>query len=329
VIPFFTNVIENLVKTRFFIFFIYSVLCGCTFNNGRVAASISIAVQVNEHILSVKELSEKMARQLKNLDSLTAKDPNNVHRIKEEIIRNFILSSLTFDYAENQKINVSNTEIDKAANEVRGGYPDDLSFRRTLAEENISLSEWKGNIHQSLIDKKVFEKINEKVQKPSDIDIRKYYTENKEKFRRKERIYLLQIVSDELTKAQAIREEIGKKKTFSELAEKYSVSPEGKNGGKVGWIEKGSVDIFDKAFLLPVGGVSPVLESAYGFHIFKVERKASPGYASIDEVRSEIVGLLLAQKEQAEFMGWLDRQIRLAKILKNQELINSITVETR
>jgi peptidyl-prolyl cis-trans isomerase C len=327
VIPFFTNAIENLVKNRFFVLSFFLFLIGCNLNSSRVASSV--VVQVNEHILSVKDLSEKMTRQLKNLDSLTAKDPNNVHRIKEEIVRNFILSSLTSDFAENQKISVSSAEIEKSANEVRAGYPDDLSFRRTLAEENISMSEWKKDLHQSLIDKKVFQKINEKVVKPGEAEVRKYYNENRERFRRKERIYLLQIVSDELTKAQAIREEIGKKKTFSELAEKYSVSPEGKNGGKVGWIEKGAVDIFDKAFLLPIGGVSTVLESAYGFHIFKVERKASPGTATIDEVRNEIVGLLSAQKEQAEFMGWLDRQIRLSRILKNQELINSITVETR
>ena len=116
---------------------------------------------------------------------------------------------------------------------------------------------------------------------------------------------------------------------IKELAKKYSVSPEGKNGGEVGWIERGSVDIFDKAFLLPLGGVSQVLESAYGFHLFKTERKAAAGIASLDEVRPQIIQLLQAQKEQIEFMGWLDKQLKVVRILKNSELIAAIGVETK
>jgi peptidyl-prolyl cis-trans isomerase C len=71
------------------------------------------------------------------------------------------------------------------------------------------------------------------------------------------------------------------------------------------------------------------LESAYGFHIFKTERKAAEGYSSIDEVRTQIIHQLMAQKEQVEYMGWLDKQIRKSKILRNNELIQAISVETK
>lgn len=320
--------ITNPVKAGFFVL----LLCGfliSSCNLGSNKVSYSAVVKVNEHELNAKEFSELLARQLKSLDSLSAKDPNNLQRLKEEIVRNFILQSILVDYAKVLKIEVTSQEVDQEVNSIRSSYPDDLAFRRVLAQEELSLSDWKKSLASSLLTKKVFAKIGEKIQKPTEQEIKKYFDENKDRFRRKERILLRQIVTDDLTKAQSIRDELNKNADFVQLANKYSVAPEGKSGGLVGWVEKGSVDIFDKAFSLSLGATGPVLESSYGFHIFKVERKSPAGVISIDEARAQIVQFLLAQKEQAEFRGWLDKQIRQSRVLKNVELINNVYVETK
>lgn len=302
------------------------LIAGCDLGASRIAAKP--VVQVNDHTLSAKDFSDRLARQLKSFDALSAKDPNNVKRAKEDVIRVFILQSLTADYASKNKIVVDDSELEKEINQFRASYPDDLSFRRTLAEENLSISDWKEELRQTLLSRKVFPQLAGKVQDPSDQEIKKFYEDNKNIFKRKERVYLRQIILDELTKAQSVRDEL-KKKDFVELAKRYSVAPEAKNGGLVGWVEKGSVDIFDKAFSLPVGGLSQVLESSYGFHIFKVERKAGPGFATVDEVRATIVQSIKGKKEQAEFADWLDKQIRSSRVLRDNDLIGAISVETR
>jgi peptidyl-prolyl cis-trans isomerase C len=302
------------------------LFAGCDLGGARMAAKP--VVQVNDHSLTAKSFADHLARELKNFDALAAKDPNNVKRAKEDVIRVYILQTLIEDYAKASDLSVDEAELEKEINLFRSSYPDDLSFRRALAEENLSMSDWKEELRKTLISHKVFKKLNEKIAAPSDADIHKYYEENKNLYKRKERIYLRQIILDELSKAQSVRDEL-KKRDFIELAKKYSVAPEAKNGGLVGWVEKGSVDIFDKAFTLPIGGMSQVLESSYGFHIFKVERKTGPGFATVEEVRSEIVQALRGKKEQAEFASWLDKQIRSSRVLRNNELISAITVETR
>jgi peptidyl-prolyl cis-trans isomerase C len=302
------------------------IFAGCDIGGSRMASKP--VVQVNDHSLTAKNFADHLARELKNFDALAAKDPNNVKRAKEDVIRVYILQTLIEDYAKASSLSVDEAELEKEINLFRSSYPDDLAFRRALAEENLSMSDWKEELRQTLISHKVFKKLNEKLAAPSDADVHKYYEENKNLYKRKERIYLRQIILDELSKAQSVREEL-KKRDFIELAKKYSVAPEAKNGGLVGWVEKGSVDIFDKAFTLPIGGMSQVLESSYGFHIFKVERKTGPGFATIEEVRSEIVQALRGKKEQAEFASWLDKQIRSSRVLRNNELISAITVETR
>jgi len=318
--------ISSPVCSGLFSFSLLWMIAGCDLGASRVAARP--VLQVNDKALTAKEFSGKLARRLKNFDAISAKDPSNVRRAKEDILRVFILHVLVVDYAEANKIEIADAELEKEVNSFRSSYPDDLSFRRVLAEENLSVSDWKEEMRHSMLEKKVFAKISEKTVPPTEDEIRKHYETNKEMYKRKDRIYLRQIIIDDFTKAQNIRDEL-KKKDFVELAKKYSVSPEAKNGGLVGWVEKGSVDIFDKAFTLAVGSMSQVLESSYGFHIFKVERKAGPGYASLDEVRPEIVRVLAGKKEQAEFSGWLDKQIRASRVLRDNELLSAITVETR
>lgn len=327
--------INNPVRAGFFYFKLTYLLAAtllllnsisCTGPNRFLNSSV---VEVNGRGLTAKVFAERLGRHLKGFDALAAKDVANVNRAKEEIIRNFIIQSLAEDFAKEVGIKIDDSEVEAEINQIRSSYPDDLAFRKALAQEDKSLGDWKTEVRSSLLSKKLFDKLNEKTQKPTEAEIKKYYEENKSRYQRKERIFLRQIVLDDLTKAELVHAEVVKKKDFAELAKKYSVSPEAKQGGVVGWIERGTVDVFEKAFHLPVGGVSPVLESTYGFHIFKTERKAAAGVASVDEVRPQILQQLLAQKEQVEYMGWLDKQIRKSKILRNSELIQAISVETR
>ncbi len=301
-------------------------LAGCTSHTQKF--SLKPVLEVNEHVLTAKEFSVKLARRLKDLDALAAKDPSTNQRAKEEILKTFIVQSLTLDWARYQKIAVSEEALDKEVDKIRASYPDDLSFRRVLSEEKTSFSDWREQLRYSLIEKAVFKKIGEKTKPPSEADIKSYYEENKETFKRKERIYLRQIVVDEEAKAELLKTEL-KKKDFSALAIKYSIAPEAKAGGLVGWIEKGAVDFFDPLFSLPAGGVSVIFKSPFGYHIAKIEKKSSAMTLPLEEVRSRILQTLLAMKEQAEFVSWLDLQLRSAKVHRDNDLINAIRVDTR
>lgn len=301
-------------------------ISGCNWFSKK--ASTSTIITVNKSVMTAKDFSEELARRLKNFNSLEAKDPNIVSRAKEEIISQYIIKILIRDFCNSVGISVSEAELDKEINKIRSSFPDDFSFRSSLASEGISFATWKEDLRDTLLNQKLFQSFQDKIQKPLDSDLQRIYEANKDKYNRKERIFLRQIVMDDLAKAESIKDEL-KKKDFSELAKKYSVSPEAKNGGLIGWVEKNSIDIFDKAFALPVGGMSTILESAYGFHIFKVEKKEPPGVLPFTEVKNLILSTYMAQKEQALFTEWLDKQIRSSKVLKNNDLIKNISVETK
>ena len=79
--------------------------------------------------------------------------------------------------------------------------------------------------------------------------------------------------------------------SFSVAAEFYSNDPGSKtNGGNFGWVDRGDfVPEFDAiAFNIPLGSISEVFESPFGFHILKIEkRRGDQYYGSHILVKSE------------------------------------------
>ena len=298
----------------------------CVWKNSQIATAPVMVV--NNHKLSTKDFARSLAQQLKLLDALAAKDPNHVVRSKENILSQFVVESLTTDYAAAAGITVDEKEVLDSVNNYRSLYPDDLSFRRVLAEEGLSFSEWKDRLKYRLLEKKVFLKMNEKNSEPSESEIQSFYTGKKELFQKRERILFRQIVVGEEAVMDTVLSQI-KTKEFSSLARKYSITPEDKNGGLVDWIEKGSVDYFDPLFKLREGQVSEVFKSPFGFHIAKIERKAPAETIPLAKVRTQIIATLRAAKEQALYKDWLDKQIHQSKVLRNNELIQSINIDTK
>ena len=307
--------------------FIFLVLAAAGCTGGQQKLSAKPALVVGEHILTTKEFANQLARRLKDLDALAAKDPSNVNNAKEEIIRSFVVRSLILDQAKSLSINIAEADLDKQVENYRKNYPDDLSFRKMLAQENLSFSEWRDQLRYSMLEKAVFGKISEGSAAPTELEIKKYFEASKGRFKKKDRIFIRQVVVEDQARAELLRNE-SKTKDLAELAKQYSIMPEAKLGGVVGWIEKGDVEFFDPLFSISINQIAPLFKSPYGYHIARVEKKLPASAGSLDESRPAIVKELLAKKEQAAFVAWLDSQIRSVKVLKDYELIKAITVDT-
>lgn len=90
---------------------------------------------------------------------------------------------------------------------------------------------------------------------------------------------------------------------FETLAKKYSEDDGSKaKGGDLGWIVEGQTvpEFQNVAFSLPVGQISDLVKTQYGFDIIKVLGHQTAHTKSFDEVRSSILPILLEQKVNAE-----------------------------
>ena len=75
--------------------------------------------------------------------------------------------------------------------------------------------------------------------------------------------------------AVKIKKEIDNGGSFEYYAKKYSICPSGKNGGYLGYFEKGQMvpEFEKKAFSMNVGEVSAPIMTNFGWHIIKVVDK--------------------------------------------------------
>ena len=147
-------------------------------------------------------------------------------------------------------------------------------------------------------------------------DLRTYYDQHQDQYRVPEEVKVSHIliktppagadgkvdekgVAEAQKKAEDILKQLKAGAKFDELAKKYSEDPgSGKQGGELGWIGRGrTVPEFEKtAFSLPVGQLSDLVKTTYGFHIIRVEDKHEAHLKSLEEVKGEIEPLVRQNK---------------------------------
>lgn len=288
-----------------------------------------VVVKVNEATLTAGQFSDLLIHKLKSFNALTAKESVIVNQAKSSVVQDFIVQVITREWAQKNGLFVRREDLDEAINKIRRDYPDDLAFRKALSEEGLTYSEWEDRTRYSVLEDLVLKEIRKEVVEPTEVEISAYYNENRQDYLVSPQIRIRQIVLNSDEHAQLIRRELGRGKDFAELAEKFSITPEGQNGGEIGWVERGLSEVFDAGFRLGIGQRSQVIRSPYGHHIIEVTGRRGSRHIPLREVRDQIKRHLLKEKERRVYMNWLEKQVLDAKVFKDEELISLIKVETR
>jgi parvulin-like peptidyl-prolyl isomerase len=109
---------------------------------------------------------------------------------------------------------------------------------------------------------------------------------------------------------------------FAKVAAEMSLGPEARRGGDLGFITKWVMpDPLDKTiFSIPVNKISPIVQSSYGFHIFKVLESQPAGMRKFADVRGDVMTDIRLQKEDAAYISWLTELKKKAVIKKQTDI---------
>ena len=97
------------------------------------------------------------------------------------------------------------------------------------------------------------------------------------------------------TKAQAVLKQVRDGADFAALARAESQDTgSAQNGGDLGFFPKGQMTpaFEEAAFKLKAGGMSPIVETPFGFHIIKVLERRGPRTTPLAEVGGQIKDFL-------------------------------------
>lgn len=204
--------------------------------------------------------------------------------------------------AEEKDITVSDTEIDAEIDKIAEQYGGRENMESLLSENSITMDNFREQVEASLlIDSYMNDYYYNNVSVPED-EIKKWYNNS---FATVRHILLMTQNKSEKEKAkihkkmESILQKAKSGKDFAELAKQYSEDPGSKDkGGLYEHFPRGQmVQPFDQAaFNVPVGSISDIVATPYGYHIIKViERTKNP--QPYEEVKKDIHTQLAQQNK--------------------------------
>jgi len=134
----------------------------------------------------------------------------------------------------------------------------------------------------------------------SDDEVRAYYESHKDQFFLPERIKVSQILLPTEAAAVEVWERLkgASEDDFRAVAKAESVGPEASDGGQMGVFQKGQLpaEMETSILSLQAGEISPIVESSYGFHIFRLDDKYAAEQTTLENASASIRINLLDQK---------------------------------
>jgi parvulin-like peptidyl-prolyl isomerase len=260
---------------------------------------------VNGESIPAEALSRELRQIRAGADGEAVTDP-----LRKRVLDDLVDRALLLQQARARSIAVDQDQVERAFLRVRGEYPG-THFDDLLARERLSQAELKARLKEQLTVERLFhDEVFPRVLVPP-ADAEKWYAEHPAEFQEPERVRVMQVVVSSRDEAAALRDKLRRDPSkFAEVARASSIAPEGKNGGELGWIGRGSgfPEVFDVCFSLPLKSVSDVVPSPYGFHVFRVVERKAAGRRTLDQARGEITERLLRDRRaraQQEYLAAL------------------------
>jgi parvulin-like peptidyl-prolyl isomerase len=254
-----------------------------------------------------------------------------------KLLNQLIEDKLVLQEAKKLGVTVSDSEIDEKLNELKSHFKSDEEFQNLLSQQGLTLKQMRKRFEDQIAIRKLhqYEIRSKVVISPKDVEA--FFDAHKDEFKLPERVKLSTIMlrkkqqnlvegektasssrDPQMKLAQEILQKLKKGESFEKLAKQYSEESHAAQGGDVGMVGRGDLipEIEEAIFKLEKGGLSEVVESSVGFHIFRVEDKQPPKDRTLEEVREEIQGILYREKSRDRFEKWMNN-------LKNHAYIST------
>ena len=236
--------------------------------------------------------------------SLEAKD---VVGLSKKLVDQIVDVVLIVQGASAEGLTVSADEIKERIKEVKEKFPESEGFHKSLAQQGLTVDDLAWDLKAQILRERLVDYFSKRFP-ISDEEIKKFYERNEAVFIQPKKLRLSQILLSTSAEAYDIREKVMQGESFSELARKYSKDWGSREmGGDLGYVSRGDLvaEAEEVAFLLQKLEVSPVTQSALGWHIIKLVQIIKGKTSAYQEVKDEIRKFLQKEKGRAKFEQWL------------------------
>ncbi len=286
----------------------------------------TVVATVNGEVLGRADFERLLAREAQAMEGNGPRTPEQMEPYKQALLETLVERHLLLQAARTAGVEVTTEEVDRRVLALASEYPAG-TFDEALAKSQTSRAALVRSTREQLtIEKLLAQEVFARVAVTEE-QLRRHFDEHADDFVELEQVHALQIVVKGLDEAKRIQQQLWQGKKFGDLARRYSLSPDARVGGDLGFFPRGTMPpLFDEVvFKLSVGGTSEVVSSEYGFHLFRVVEKKPARKRELTEVRGLIEERLLGQLRADAQRTWVEGLKKKAAVTVNDETLAQVT----
>jgi parvulin-like peptidyl-prolyl isomerase len=276
-------------------------LCGGCRGGGDHAPVIAT---LNAHDIHRDEFEQFLASKMGDIG---VADLSNA--IRSEMLDEYLKRRLVLDEAARMGLSVTSAEIDQSAEDNPQMKP------------SVATATTREEMARDLLVEKFYRQIALRDVRVSPEEVQQYIEKNQARLTDRPGFLLREIRVQSREEADRLHREVTEgRRDFASVARLHSDAPNAEQNGLTRYDEGQLPDLLEKAVQqLRPGDVSPVIESSYGFHMFKLEQRILPHApeerrSQLDDRRGQLTEELIARKNQQAVDKAIDLLISQAKI---------------
>ena len=244
---------------------------------------------------------------------------------QKQILDELILEKIIRKQVEILGLKASDQQIDNYIESIRSrnNLTED-QLREALQQQNMTWDQYRAQVRAdieraSLINREIRTKVN-----VSPEEVERYYQAHLEDYgaspKVTARLISLLVPRDASdadkaairAKAEEVQKLAADGGNFAKLAKEYSQGPAAEAGGDIGEVEPDEMQPeFAKAVKqLEPGQVSPLIVTADGFHIIKIEKSSGETHRPLADVSDDIKEKLYKEAMESRYDRWLNQDLR-------------------
>ena len=277
---------------------------------------------VNSKVIMVSELQDEVNRFRTRFPLMESQSDRWIKNLARRILEQMIQSEILYQKSVEKGIRISELELEQEINNLIGDFSKS-KLQLVLGKSGLEFSAWKNRIKKNLMVQKLIEQEVDQKIRVKNFEMKNRFKKDSGLYVVPERVHAYQIVVTSESEAHILRKSLLQGEDFVTLARASSLSPDAKRGGDLGFFSESQLprEFDEVVFNLKIDEISEVIQSPYGFHLFKVTEKREARKMNYVEAKPSIRKELLQEKREEIFKEWVADLRKTANVKIYEERI--------
>jgi len=270
----------------------------------------------------VSELQDEVNRFRTRFPLMESQSDRWIKNLARRILEQMIQSEILYQKSVEKGIRISELELEQEINNLIGDFSKS-KLQLVLGKSGLEFSAWKNRIKKNLMVQKLIEQEVDQKIRVKNFEMKNRFKKDSGLYVVPERVHAYQIVVTSESEAHILRKSLLQGEDFVTLARASSLSPDAKRGGDLGFFSESQLprEFDEVVFNLKIDEISEVIQSPYGFHLFKVTEKREARKMNYVEAKPSIRKELLQEKREEIFKEWVADLRKTANVKIYEERI--------